>query len=521
MPKKSAVGIHTLAGDTGHIAIIGKTGSGKTYAAKSFVEHSLQQGRHVCIIDPTGAWWGLRFGRDGRRGGFPILILGGEYGDFPLEPTSGEKVASLIAQHQQSLIADVSSLLPEDRQTWVADFASSLYRMNNRRHVLLVLDEAHDLAPQSRLMGKEGRRMLNAVSQIASGGRSRGIRTMMITQRPQRLHKDVLTSAETLVALKLIAPQDRGAVRAWIKDVGDRQQGKVVIDSLPHLPIGEGWVWCPSEGVLDRTRFPAIRTYDSSRTPVHDTGHIPTGRATLDLDLIRAFMQPAKDEEPPSESSTPSSAKIASLKAELAAANARADKEYQRGRADGMKQSSGMMAKTLSGLSTITAAAQNIVRSMGDPGAVHDATTQPSPLRPSKSGKPDPAVKVEAPAPDVAKPSPTPAVRKAWKSLSPQAQQALEAIVRHGPLRIRTIEAFITDKAQRNLVSNHLQELYSRILAHNTHDGKVEASEAGADMIRQIKPEPDLSNPLDYCATASTIARSPCCVPWLRHRMGE
>ena len=36
-----------------HIAVIGKTGSGKTYAAKGLVESWLDQSRQVCIIDPT------------------------------------------------------------------------------------------------------------------------------------------------------------------------------------------------------------------------------------------------------------------------------------------------------------------------------------------------------------------------------------------------------------------------------------------------------------------------------------
>ena len=55
-----------------HIAILGKTGSGKTFAAKGIVEHLLDEGRQVCVLDPTGAWWGMRLGADGKSKGYNL-----------------------------------------------------------------------------------------------------------------------------------------------------------------------------------------------------------------------------------------------------------------------------------------------------------------------------------------------------------------------------------------------------------------------------------------------------------------
>ena len=43
-----------------HVAILGKTGSGKTYTAKGLVEGILDDKRRLAVVDPTGAWWGLR-----------------------------------------------------------------------------------------------------------------------------------------------------------------------------------------------------------------------------------------------------------------------------------------------------------------------------------------------------------------------------------------------------------------------------------------------------------------------------
>jgi DNA helicase HerA-like ATPase len=47
------------------IAIVGTAGSGKTYAAKGFVERLLESGARVAIVDPLGVWWGLRASADG------------------------------------------------------------------------------------------------------------------------------------------------------------------------------------------------------------------------------------------------------------------------------------------------------------------------------------------------------------------------------------------------------------------------------------------------------------------------
>jgi len=91
-----------------HIAFVGKTGSGKTGSAKSgTVEPALAAGERVCVIDPTGAWWGLRLGIDGNSKGLPIYVFGGDHGDFPLLGTQGEMIAEAIQTRQDK---DITAL---------------------------------------------------------------------------------------------------------------------------------------------------------------------------------------------------------------------------------------------------------------------------------------------------------------------------------------------------------------------------------------------------------------------------
>ena len=280
-----------------HIAVLGKTGSGKSYCAKAvIVEPLLETGRRVAVIDPTGAWFGLRSSRDGKGPGFPILVLGGDHGDLPLPALGGAAVARLLSEQGVNLVADTSMLTVGERTRWFIDFATTLYRLN-RQPLNLVLDEAHMFAPQGKVPDPDTGKMLHAANTLASGGRSRGIRLTMITQRPQKLHKDALTSADTLIAMRVLAPHDRSAVEDWIKGCGDIAQGKEVLNSLASLQRGEGWVWYPEGGFLQRMKFPAIKTFDSSATPTG--GHAlatPKGAAEIDLTEIRTALADAVKE---------------------------------------------------------------------------------------------------------------------------------------------------------------------------------------------------------------------------------
>lgn len=82
-------------------AILAKRGVGKTYTASVLVEELLTAGLHVCVVDPIGVWWGLRASADGTAPGLPIIVLGGEHGDVPLEVTAGEIIADFVIDEGQ------------------------------------------------------------------------------------------------------------------------------------------------------------------------------------------------------------------------------------------------------------------------------------------------------------------------------------------------------------------------------------------------------------------------------------
>jgi Helicase HerA, central domain len=133
-----------------HLVVLGKTGWGKTYAAKGIVERLLQRRRRVCIVDPTGVWWGLKATADGGPSQLPVAVLGGDHGDLPLEESMGEATAAAVVRQPIALVLDLSLMTHSARNRFLTDFFAALFRLN--RDVLhLVLDEADEAAPQNPL----------------------------------------------------------------------------------------------------------------------------------------------------------------------------------------------------------------------------------------------------------------------------------------------------------------------------------------------------------------------------------
>ena len=279
------------------LCIVGTVGSGKTYSAKSAVEPLLREGRRVIIVDPTGVWHGLRTMADGSPG-FAIVIFGGEQADVPVSPDAGAALGDVLATDRVTqAIVDVSEMTGGERTRFLTAMLERLY-VGPRVPRHLVLDEADEMASQNPL--PEQLRLLGIVDKIVRRGRVRGFRPMMITQRPAVLHKNVLSQIATLVAMRLTSPQDRKAVEGWVKGSADLDEAKAVLASLPKLAVGEGWVWAPREGVLQRTRFPAIATLDTSATPETGVGpDRPRAMAKVDVGALREAMSqsPALDDE--------------------------------------------------------------------------------------------------------------------------------------------------------------------------------------------------------------------------------
>jgi len=297
------------------IGILAKRRAGKSYAARRFAEQLFNAGQQIVIVDPKGDWWGVRSSADGKGPGLPIVILGGERGDVPLEVGAGEVVGKLVVEERVSVLLDLSLLRKHEVATFMADFLEALYRLKAREQyrtpLMLIIDEADAIAPQSpKSHGTRGgnvERMLGAAEDIVRRGGQRGIGCTLITQRSAVLNKNVLTQIQMLVVLRTISPQDLAAIDAWIDVHGSDEERKILKGSLPSLPIGDAWFWSPGwptvDGIFERAHVLPIETFDSGATPRPGEKRVePKNLADVDLDALSrqmaATIEKAKAEDP-------------------------------------------------------------------------------------------------------------------------------------------------------------------------------------------------------------------------------
>lgn len=272
-----------------HTIVLGKTGAGKSSVMRGMVEQLLHDNKPVCIVDPKGDWWGLKSSADGKHPGFPIVIFGGDHADVPLNVHAGAHVAELVATGNRPCIIDLGGWSVADRTRFFVDFAGALFR-HSRGPRWLVIDEVHNFAPQQPIQkNPDHMKMLHWANRLASEGRGKGIQLIAASQRPQKVHKDFVTSCETLVAMRVIHPLDRKAIKDWIDGCPDQVKGKEVLDTLASMPRGTGWAWSPEIGFgPKKIAFPMFVTYDSFAAPTGEKAERLKGWAEVDLNEVKA-----------------------------------------------------------------------------------------------------------------------------------------------------------------------------------------------------------------------------------------
>jgi hypothetical protein len=302
-----------------HVIILGKTGAGKSSTMRLLVEGLLTDGKPVCIIDPKGDWWGLKSSASGKRAGFPVIIFGGDHADIPLTVHAGAYVAELVATGNRPCIVDLGGWTVGDRTRFFVDFAQALFR-HTRGPRWLCIDEAHNFAPQGKIMDLQAGQMLHWANRLASEGRGKGITLLSASQRPQKVHKDYVTSHETLIAMRVIHPLDRRAIEDWIDGCPDQDKGKEVLRSLASLKRGEAWVWSPEIAFGPKCiQFPLFVTYDSFAAPTGETAAKLKGWAAVDLEAVKTKLAAVVEEAKANDPAT-LKAEVARLKRELASA---------------------------------------------------------------------------------------------------------------------------------------------------------------------------------------------------------
>jgi hypothetical protein len=282
---------------TQKFAFLGRSSSGKTYAAKRLVESLLHSGAQVVVIDPVGIWHGLRAGEKF----YDIPVLGGLHGDLPISGTSGGVVARIVCERATSVVIDVSQMHDAERTRFATAFAQAFFALKKAAPsaVHLVLEEAQELLPQNPQPGEQ--LMLHELQRIAKIGRNFGIGLTLISQRPQEVSKKALNQSECVLAFQMTGPQERKALEYWLSDRGieEKNLGKL----LPTLAVGHPLIWSPSWLKVNRVvEILPIGTSDTGKTPEVGAAATSAKLRPIDVEALRAELavaiEQAEDNDP-------------------------------------------------------------------------------------------------------------------------------------------------------------------------------------------------------------------------------
>jgi hypothetical protein len=280
-----------------HIAVLGKTGSGKTSTAKLLIEQAVAEDSRVCVLDPIKSdWWGLTSSASGKRGGLPFQILGGPHGHVPLHASAGKAVAEIVANGALPLsIIDMADFEPGGQAKFFVDFAPKLLQ-KMRGFIYLVIEEAHLFAPKERSGIGQENMAIHWAKTLATAGRSKGVRLILVSHRVQALHNALLGSCETLIAHRLTAPADQTPVIKWLNANAPKDVAKKIEGSLASQKTGNGWVCSGEAKFFELVHFPRISTYDNTATPTGDSGRHKVKMAAVDTDKLLSIISEAVEE---------------------------------------------------------------------------------------------------------------------------------------------------------------------------------------------------------------------------------
>jgi uncharacterized protein len=270
---------------------LGASDSGKTYLLARFAEQCAKAGMFFVILDPVGKHWSLRAGKDGSpTGGIKdIYVLGGQHGDVPLDPKSGELIADVVVDHPGRYVLDTSTFETDsDVHTFATAFAKRLFRRKMKDPgwpLLILLEEAESFLPERPQPGQQV--MKGAFGRIVRQGRNHGIGIYLVFQRSAAGDKGAISQCKVLIAKRSSHKRDRDAIDDWVKSNGTPEERAELMSAIASLEPNEAYLWDPIWlKVFERVKVLPRDTFDSSANVKHGQRMARVELAPLDVEAL-------------------------------------------------------------------------------------------------------------------------------------------------------------------------------------------------------------------------------------------
>lgn len=143
--------------------------------------------------------------------------------------------ADLGSDDWRCLIVDLGSVpTPDERGLVSAAVLAALWeRRADRRPVLIVMDEAHNVCPQHPGHPLTAIATEHAIA-IAGEGRKYGLHLLVATQRPQKVHEEVLSQCDNLLLMRMNSPGDLARIADLFAFVPPSLTGVAAVLSPGH-----------------------------------------------------------------------------------------------------------------------------------------------------------------------------------------------------------------------------------------------------------------------------------------------
>jgi DNA helicase HerA-like ATPase len=155
--------------------------------------------------------------------------------DWPLWAFGGASSATVVEDRPRAVVLDVGGFShPGEPQAAALGVLEDLWqRRMERRPLLIVIDEAHNFCPPVPRSSVEAQ-LTEQLIQIAAEGRKFGLWLFLSTQRPTKIHPNVLSQCDNLGLMRMNSPRDL----AELADVFGFVPHDVLQQS-PHFRKGE------------------------------------------------------------------------------------------------------------------------------------------------------------------------------------------------------------------------------------------------------------------------------------------
>ena len=313
---------------TKHVAILAKSGSGKSYTVGVLLEEIIEKKVPLLIIDPHGEYSTMQFANDNEEDIKNMAMYGikpkkfkiNEYGDTQINPkvrplrissklTAKEMIAMLpvklsasqlgtmysatqnlkecdfesvlynlnleesnakwnimgvieqlrdtgyfsaaptpyheLVKSGQASILNFRGISPDIQDVIVYKLAKDLFELRKKNKIppfFLVVEEAHNYCPERSFGEKKSSKILRT---IASEGRKFGLGLCVVSQRPARVDKSVISQCSTQIIMKITNPNDLKAVSSSVegitssteKEIQDISVGTSLIAGITDVPL--------------------------------------------------------------------------------------------------------------------------------------------------------------------------------------------------------------------------------------------------------------------------------------------